>query len=307
MSPVGRTGGAGTAGRCQQVSTVRCGARTLPADRAAVMAIIDRPPASFDARGATCTDDAALAAVDRVVDEGADLVDIGGVTPGPGEDVGMAEEIRRVVPFVATVRDRHPELLISVTTCRHEVARLALDAGADIVNDAGAVADPRLAEVAADYGCGVVCSHTGGAAPRTRSHCGHCAAGCDVADVLVARAETLVTLGIPREGILIDPTHNFGKNTRPGLELLHCCDELISTGWPVLMALSDKGVIGIGETLGTGVDGRVDGTLAATTAVAAWVGVRAFRAHQVRETRRVLEMVASIAGTRPPARAVRGR
>lgn len=283
---------------------VRFGARALPADRAAVMAIINRTPDSFYDRGATFADDAALAAVDRAVDEGADILDVGGVKAGPGDDVGVAEEIRRVVPFIETVRERHPELLISVDTWRHAVARPALDAGADILNDTWAGADPKLAELAAERGCGVVCSHTGGAQPRTRPHRVHYTDVVrDVIDDLVAQAEKLVTLGVPKEAILIDPTHDFGKNTWHGLELLRRCDELVDTGWPVLMALSNKDFIG--ETLGTGVDDRVEGTLAAT-ALAAWAGARVFRAHQVRETRRVLEMVASIAGTRPPARAIRG-
>jgi dihydropteroate synthase len=125
----------------------------------------------------------------------------------------------------------------------------------------------------------------------------------EVIEDLTAQASNLVELGVPKEGILIDPTHDFGKNTWHGLELLRRCDELVATGWPVLMALSNKDFIG--ETLGVGVDDRVDGTLAAT-AIAAWANVRVFRAHQVRRTRHVLEMVASIAGTRPPARATRG-
>lgn len=283
---------------------LRFGTRTLPADRAAVMAILNRTPDSFYDRGATYADGAALAAVDRAVDEGADIVDIGGVKAGPGEDVDAAEETRRVVPFIATVRERYPELLISVDTWRHEVAGPALAAGADILNDSWAGVDPELAELAAAGGCGVVCSHTGGARPRTRPHRVHYRDVVrDVAEDLVAQAERLVTLGVPKEAILIDPTHDFGKNTWHGLELLRRCDELIATGWPVLMALSNKDFIG--ETLGTGVDDRVEGTLAAT-AIAARAGVRVFRAHQVRQTRRVLEMVASIAGTRPPSRAVRG-
>jgi dihydropteroate synthase len=216
----------------------------------------------------------------------------------------VAEETRRVVPFVETVRERHPELLISVDTWRHEVAGPALAAGADILNDTWGGVDPKLAEIAAACGCGVVCSHTGGARPRTRPHRVHyCDVVRDVADDLVAQAEKLLTLGVPKEAILIDPTHDFGKNTWHGLELLRRLGELVATGWPVLMALSNKDFIG--ETLGVGVADRVEGTLAAT-AIAAWAGVRVFRAHQVRETRRVLEMVASIAGTRPPSRAVRG-
>jgi dihydropteroate synthase len=287
-----------------KLPVVRFGTRTLPADRASVMAIVNRTPDSFYDRGATYSDQAAMTAVDRAVDEGADIVDIGGVKAGPGDDVGVVEETRRVVPFIAAVRQRYPDLLISVDTWRYEVARAALQAGADIINDTWAGADPKLAEVAAEYRCGVVCSHTGGAPPRTRPHrVRYTDVVHEVIDDLTAQAGKLVRLGVPTEGILIDPTHDFGKNTWHGLELLRRCDELVATGWPVLMALSNKDFIG--ETLDVGVDDRVDGTLAAT-AIAAWAKVRIFRAHQVRQTRHVLEMVASIAGTRPPARAVRG-
>ena len=268
------------------------------------MAIVNRTPDSFYDRGAMFTDDAAMAAVDRAVTEGADIVDIGGVKAGPGDDVDAAEETRRVVPFVAAVRERHPGLLISVDTWRCEVGAPACEVGADILNDTWAGYDPRLAEVAAEHGVGMVCSHTGGAQPRTRPH----RVSYDdvvrevVADV-TAQAERLVELGVRKEAILVDPTHDFGKNTWHGLELLRRLDELVATGWPVLMALSNKDFIG--ETLGVGLTGRLDGTLAAT-AVAAWTGARVFRVHEVRQTRRVVDMVASIAGTRPPARAVRG-
>jgi dihydropteroate synthase len=287
----------------QPVPTVRFGARTLRVDRAAVMAIVNRTPDSFYDRGATYSDQAAMAAVDHAVQQGADIVDIGGIKAGPGHDVGVVEEIRRVVPFLEAVRNRHPDLLISVDTWRHEVARPAVEAGAAIINDCWAGIDPRLAEVAAEYGCGVVCSHTGGATPRSRPHrVRYTDVVGDVVEELTGRAADLVRLGVPKEAILIDPSHDFGKNTWHSLELIRRCDELVATGWPVLMALSNKDFIG--ETLDAGVDDRLDGTLAAT-AVAAWARVRVFRAHQVRQTRRVLEMVASIAGTRPPARAIR--
>ena len=108
---------------------------------------------------------------------------------------------------------------------------------------------------------------------------------------------------MPRAGILIDPTHDFGKNTWHGLELLRRTDELVATGWPVLMALSHKDFVG--ETLDAGVDERLPGTLAAT-AVAAFAGAAVFRAHQVLQTRQVLEMVASIAGRRLPTALRRG-
>ena len=107
-----------------------------------------------------------------------------------------------------------------------------------------------------------------------------------------------VALGVRRDGILIDPAHDFGKNTRHSLALTRRLDALVETGWPVLVALSNKDFIG--ETLDLPVSDRLEGTLAAT-AVSAWLGAQVFRAHQVRETRRVLDMVASIRGDRPPA------
>jgi dihydropteroate synthase len=268
------------------------------------MAIVNRTPDSFYDRGATFSEPAALAAVGAAIADGADIVDVGGVRAGAdGEWVDTEAELRRVVPFVAAVRERHPGIVISVDTWRADVAARACAAGADLINDTWAGHDPRLGEVAAEYGAGIVCSHTGGLPPRTDPHrVRYEDVVRAVADEVVAAAQRLVALGVPAEGILIDPTHDFGKNTWHGLELLRRAGELVATGWPVLMALSNKDFVG--ETLGVGVDERVDGTLAAT-AVAAMAGARVFRAHQVLRTRRVLEMVASIAGTRPPARAIR--
>lgn len=277
--------------------------RTPVQDRALVMAIVNRTPDSFYDRGAAYAEDAALARVDQAVAEGADIVDIGGVKAGPGAAVDEAEEIRRTVPFVAAVRARHPDVVISIDTWRAEVGRLAVADGADVINDTWAGADPRLAEVAAETGAGIVCSHTGGATPRQRPHrVRYPDVVADVVNETCAQAERLVKLGVPREGIVIDPTHDFGKNTWHGLALLRRCDELVATGWPVLMALSNKDFIG--ETLGAGLTDRLEGTLAAT-AVAAWAGARIFRAHEVGATRRAVDMVAAIAGTRSPVRTVR--
>lgn len=277
--------------------------RTPAQDRALVMAIVNRTPDSFYDRGATYADGAAMERVDHAVAEGADILDVGGVKAGPGADVDTAEEIRRTVPFVAAVRARHPDVVISIDTWRAEVGRLAVAEGADLLNDTWAGADPQLADVAAQTGAGIVCSHTGGATPRTRPH-RVCYADV-VADVIaetVGQAERLLARGVPREGIVIDPTHDFGKNTWHGLELLRRCDELVSTGWPVLMALSNKDFIG--ETLGASLTDRLEGTLAAT-AIAAGAGARIFRAHEVGATRRAVDMVAAIAGTRSPAHTVR--
>ncbi|MFL6139553.1 MAG: dihydropteroate synthase [Frankiaceae bacterium] len=269
------------------------------------MAIINRTPDSFFDRGATYGFDAAAAAVDRAVEDGAAIVDIGGVKAGPGADVDAAEEVRRVVDVVRAVRQRHPGVVISVDTWRAEVAELAVAAGADLLNDAWGGHDPRLAEVAAATGAGLVCTHTGGATPRTRPHrVGYADVAADVVAWCRAEAERALALGVRPDGIVVDPGHDFGKSSWHSLAVTRRLGELTATGWPVLVSLSNKDFVG--EALGGLPPGdRLEGTLA-TTAVSAWLGARVFRAHQVRETRRTLDMVAAIRGDRPPAVARRG-
>ncbi len=283
---------------------LRLSGRTFGPGGYAVMAIVNRTPDSFFDRGATFAPDAALRAVERAVAEGADIIDVGGVKAGPGDRVEPAEEIRRTVATIAAVRTEFPDVVISIDTWRAEVAREAVAAGADLLNDTWAGADEGLAEVAAATGTGLVCSHAGGLAPRTRPH--RAAFPDVVADVVgtVTRlAERALSLGVRADGILVDPAHDFGKNTRHSLELTRRLGELVDTGWPVLVALSNKDFIG--ETLDLPVAERLEGTLAAT-AVSAWLGARVFRAHHVKQTRRVLDMVAAIRGDREPAVSRRG-
>src|SRR5690349_72534 len=259
----------------------RLGSRVFGDGDYAVMAIVNRTPDSFFDKGATFAEDAALRAVERAVTDGAEIIDIGGVKAGPGATVDPAEELRRTVPTVKAVRERFPGVVISIDTWRAAVAREAIAAGA-----------------------GLVCSHAGGLDPRTRPH--RAAFADPLADVLqtVNRlAERALAAGVRRDGILIDPAHDFGKNTRHSLAITRRLDEMVATGWPVLVALSNKDFIG--ETLDLPVGERLEGTLAAT-AVSAWLGARVFRAHQVKETRRVLDMVAAIRGDRQPAVARRG-
>ncbi|THV42837.1 dihydropteroate synthase [Glycomyces buryatensis] len=277
---------------------LKLGRRTFGEGDYAVMAIVNRTPDSFYDSGATFEFDAAVAAVASAVGAGADIVDIGGVKAGDGPEVTVAEEIDRVVPFIAAVHDAHPELVISVDTWRAEVAREAVAAGAELVNDTWAGWDPGVVKVAADTGAGLVCSHTGGLEPRT------VAAKPVYKDVvdevrteLVERAEAAVAEGVRADGILIDPTHDFGKTTYHSLDLTNRLSELTETGWPVLVALSRKDFVG--ETLDLPVDRRLNGTLAAT-AISAWNGARVFRAHDVAATREVLDMVAAIKGQKSP-------
>lgn len=280
----------------------------MAGDRALIMAIVNRTPDSFYDRGATFADEAAKEAAHRVVEDGADVIDVGGVKAGPGAVVDADEEIARVVPFIEWLRATFPDQLISVDTWRADVAKQACAAGADLINDTWSGHDPELAGVAAEFDAGLVCSHTGGAVPRTRPfrvNYGITERGVvdDVIAEVTTAARRAVSLGVSRDRILIDPTHDFGKNTHHGLSLLRHVKDLVNTGWPVLMALSNKDFVG--ETLGVGLTERLEGTLAAT-ALAAADGAAMFRVHEVGPTRRVLEMVASIKGARPPKRTVRG-
>ncbi|MCW1096306.1 dihydropteroate synthase [Streptomyces sp. RS2] len=283
---------------------LRLGRREFAAHEPVVMAIVNRTPDSFYDQGATFRYEPALARVEQAVAEGAAIIDVGGVKAGPGDEVSAAEEARRTVDFVAEVRRRFPDVVISVDTWRHEVGEAVCEAGADLLNDAWGGVDPKLAEVAARYGVGLVCTHAGGAEPRTRPHrVTYEDVMADVLRVTLGLAERAVALGVPRESVLIDPGHDFGKNTRHSLEATRRLGEMVETGWPVLVSLSNKDFVG--ETLDRPVKERLIGTLA-TTAVSAWLGARVYRVHEVAETRQVLDMVATIAGHRAPAVARRG-
>ena len=279
--------------------TLRIGSLDLGRDDQVVMAVVNRTPDSFFDQGAYLDDAAGLAAVDRAVAEGAALVDLGGVRAGPGEVVSEDEEVRRVVPFVAAVRRRHPTLAISVDTWRSGVGRAACEAGADLLNDAWEGADPGLAVVAAEHGAALVCSHAGGLPPRTDPHrVAYDDVVADVVATVTGLADRALAAGVRADGILVDAAHDFGKNTYHSLEITRRLDELVATGWPVLVAVSNKKFLG--EVLDVDKDGRLEATLAAT-AISAWHGAQVFRAHQVAATRRVLDTVGAIRGTRAPA------
>jgi dihydropteroate synthase len=209
-----------------------------------------------------------------------------------------------VVDFVARVRESFPGVVISVDTWRAEVGDAACRAGADLLNDAWGGHDPELVDVAAEHGAAIVCTHTGGLSPRTRPY------RIEYDDVVAAAtaatvdyAERAVAAGVDPASVVIDPAHDFGKNTFHSLELTRRLGEMVDTGWPVLVSLSNKDFVG--ETLDLPVGERLTGTLAAT-AVCALAGARVYRVHEVVETRQTVDMVWTIAGRRPPRRAIRG-
>jgi dihydropteroate synthase len=283
---------------------LKLGAREFPPAQRLVMAIVNRTPDSFFRPGLTWDEAAALERVREVVGQGADILDVGGVPAKPGSEVDVHAEIGRVVPFIAAVRGEYPDLVISVDTWRHEVGRAACAAGADMINDTWGGWDPRLAEVAAAAGATLVCSHAGGLPPRTRPfRLRYDDVVADVLDTVLGLADRAVRVGVDPARIIIDPAHDFGKNSWHSLEITRRLSELTATGWPVLLSASRKDFVG--EALGAALEERLPGTLA-VTAVAAWQGARIFRAHDVAETRMTLDMVAAIRGDVAPARTVRG-
>jgi dihydropteroate synthase len=294
----------GGPGPAREQSSLRLRHRRFGPRQLLVMAIVNRTPDSFYRPGVTWDETAAMDRVHQVIAEGADIVDVGGVPAGPGSEVDPGEEIRRTSSFIAAVRGAYPDVVISADTYRHEVGRVACAAGADLINDAWGGWDPRLAEVAAEFGAGLVCAHAGPQQPRTRPlRVSYPDVMADVLEQTLTLAARAVQAGVEPARIVIDAAHDFGKNTWHSLEITRRLPEMAATGWPVLVSVSNKDFIG--ETLDLPAEERVPGTLAATS-VCAWLGARIFRAHQVRQTRQVLDMVSAIRGDIPPARAVRG-
>src|SRR3954464_71510 len=276
--------------------TLRLGRHSFADERRLMMAIVNRTPDSFYDRGATWSEDKALDRVAEVVEQGAEIVDIGGIKAAPGEEIDVGEEQRRTVGFVERGRAAHPDVVISVDTWRAPVGRAVCQAGADVLNDAWGGADPELVDVAAQHDAAIVCTHTGGVTPRTRPY------RIEYDDVVraaiddtVAYAERALAAGVDRASIVIDPAHDFGKNPFHPLELTRRLDEMVATGWPMLVSLSNKDFVG--ETLDLPVGERLIGTLA-STALCALAGARIYRVHQVEETRQTVDMVNTIAGRR---------
>jgi dihydropteroate synthase len=270
--------------------------------RAAVMAILNRTPDSFYDRGVNFGFEAALGAADRALAEGADWLDVGGVKAGPGPEVTEAEELDRVVPLVEALRGR-TDAVISVDTFRPGVARRALAAGADVVNDPSGLHDPLLAEAAAEAGAGLVVMHTGGP-PRTRPHRpAYADVVAEVRAFLLDRAALARRHGVAAERLIVDPGHDFHKNTYHSLELTRRLGELADLGYPVLVAFSNKDFVG--ETLDVPLDQRLEGSLAAA-AFAVTAGAAIIRVHEVEATVRVVRMTEAILGRRPPAATRRG-
>ena len=282
------------------------GARALDLRRrVAVMAIVNRTPDSFYDKGRTFELTAAVDHALQQVAEGADIIDVGGVKAGPGSEVSPDMERERILPFVEAFR-RVSNAPLSIDTFRASVAAAALDAGADLINDVSGMIEPEIADVvAARPGTALVVMHAGGP-PRTRPF--RPTYLPDVTTVVVEEcrrlAEEAERRGVARAQIVVDPGHDFGKNTLHSLELTRRLPELCALGYPVLVALSNKDFLG--ETLGgLAVDERIEASLAAAVA-SAMLGARIVRVHNTEATVRALRTVEAILGWRRPGIAARG-
>ncbi|MEX0831727.1 MAG: dihydropteroate synthase [Nitriliruptoraceae bacterium] len=272
--------------------------------RVAVMGIVNRTPDSFYDKGATFELATAVDHARSLVDEGADIIDVGGVKGGPGSHVDVDEEIRRVVPFIEAVREHDDQVLLSVDTFRAPVADAALTAGADIVNDVTGLHDPALLGVVAAHDAGYVAMHHGGV-PRTRPFRRTYVPDVTTAVIDHCRALTNRALdaGVAATRLIVDPGHDFQKTTAHSLELSRRLDELAALGFPVLVALSNKDFIG--EVLDAPIDRRVDGSLA-TAVFCTLRGANIVRVHEVARTVDALRMTETLLGWRRPSIQVRG-
>ncbi|HEY2331833.1 MAG TPA: dihydropteroate synthase [Acidimicrobiales bacterium] len=258
--------------------------------RALVMGILNRTPDSFYDQGRFWDMDDFFRLAERLVLDGADLLDVGGVKAGPGAEVGEAEELERVVPAVQGLRARF-DIPLSIDTWRSSVAEAAFAAGAVVGNDISGFADPDYLPVAARAGASVVATHIrlGPRIPDPEPHYDDVVS--EVCAFLLDRARRAEAVGIPRERVVIDAGLDLGKTWQQSLELLRRSDALVALGWTVLLSASNKTFLGrfldleVGDRRGASVAAHALGILG---------GCRILRAHDVRAARRVADVIAAV-------------
>jgi dihydropteroate synthase len=275
------------------------GARTFDFSRqVAVMGIVNRTVDSFYDRGATFALEKAVEAALQKVTDGADWVDVGAVPFSPvAQQVDERSELDRLLPVVEAVR-AGTDAVISVDTFRAEVARQALHAGADAVNDTSGLHDPEMARVVADAGATLVVTHSRAAPGQQLARPRYDDVVAEVAAYLLDRAATAVAAGVAKDRIVIDPGHDLNKNTLHSLELTRRLGELATLGFPLLASVSNKDFVQ--ETLGLARGEVMEGTLAAVV-LCVVAGARIVRVHDVRAVRRAVTTAEAVLGWRPPA------
>ncbi len=287
----------------QPASWALAGGRTLPLDRARLIAIINVTPDSFSDGGEALDPRAAADRAAQAVAEGADMLDLGGESTRPGAArVDEAEQLRRVIPAIAAIRAAGVAAPISVDTTRAAVARAALDAGADAINDVSAgLEDPAMLPLAAERGAGIILMHRAAPPPRDRYSDRHATEPHFEGGVVQAvraclheRAGAAQRAGVAPEAIVVDPGLGFGKSVSQNFELIARIGEACPDGFAVLSAASRKSFIGaaVGKTEPRE---RVEGSVAVTVAHRL-AGVRLFRIHDVAAHAQALRTAEAILG-----------
>jgi dihydropteroate synthase len=258
--------------------------------RAVVMGILNRTPDSFYDQGAYYEFDAFLRKAEQLVDDGADFLDVGGVKAGPGDEVTEAEELERVVPAVEALRARF-DVPLSVDTWRASVAKACFEAGAVVGNDISGFGDPDYLPVCAAAGASVVATHirTKPRVPDPDPHYDDVVQ--TVCDFLADRARQAREAGIPPERIMVDAGLDLGKSEPQSLVLLRASDRLAELGYPVFLSASNKRFLW--TLLDVDRASAGDGTMAAH-ALGIALGCRVLRAHDVRNGRRVADVMAAV-------------
>lgn len=262
------------------------GVRLELGKRTLIMGILNATPDSFSDGGRYMDIDAAVAHAREMADQGADILDIGGESTRPGfEPVPLDEELRRVVPVVAALRQALPHIPLSIDTYKAETARQALEAGAHIINDIwGLKGDPNMAGVAAEYGCPVIVSHN-------RHERNYNDLVPDVIDDLQSSVAIARRAGVSDDNIWLDPGIGFAKTYEDNMELMGRMSELTALGYPVLLGTSRKRFIR--QTLDLPVDDLAEGT-AATVVLGIAQGCQIVRVHDVRHMKRTAMMTDAI-------------
>ncbi len=260
----------------------------------AVMGILNCTPDSFSDGGRFLDPGAAVEHASRMVEDGADVIDVGGESTRPGaRSVPAGEELRRVVPVVRELRERFPDLPISVDTSKAVVAEEALDAGADIVNDVTAARDPRMLETVVRARAVIILMHMRGQPRTMQLETSYTNVVAEVHAFLQERAVAAEAAGIGRTRIWLDPGIGFGKDDPGNLALLASVEDLGAIGYPVVIGPSRKSFIG--RLTGAPTDDRLPGTLAAL-APALNVPRAVVRVHDPGPARQYLTVAAGIAG-----------
>jgi dihydropteroate synthase len=274
------------------VDAIRIGARIFEGPGPFFMGVVNATPDSFSDGGQYLARDAAFAQAERLAEDGADIIDLGGESTRPGAPtVPPNDEIARVVPVIAALRSRGVGIPISIDTRKAEVARAALDAGADLVNDVSALSDPALAALVAERGVPVVLMHMRGTPDDMQTRAVYGDVVEDVARELREALSRAERAGVRRAQVILDPGIGFAKTAQHNLALLAALPRLRELGRPMLVGPSRKSFIG--EVTGAAVSDRLPGTLAAITA-AVLSGAEFLRVHDVAPARQAGLVAAAI-------------